>query len=379
MTSKERHELRYKRRKAKRELQKQKQNQRHDDFNKVFTYDNLFRSYRKCRCSVRWKASVQKYIANAPLNVYKAYESLHNDTFKSDGFYEFDLYERGKARHIRSVTIDERVVQRCLCDYSLVPIVGRTFIYDNGASMRGKGYSFAVKRIDRHIRWHYRHYGNKGYVLLFDFSGYFDSIPHGVINDILEKEYTDERLINLNEHFVSMFGEKGLGLGSQISQVLALAAANRIDHFIKENLGIKCYGRYMDDGYLIHPSKEYLQKCLVEIKRMCDELGLVLNLKKTRIVPLSRDFQWLKITFKLTPSGYIIKRIWHKSVVRMRRKLKKLKRKMDAGLLTIKDIQASYRSWKSHALGLDCYRTMKSMDELYCRLFENDLKGAVCA
>lgn len=375
MTSEERKEVRYQRRKAKRLEAKERNTLAFDDFDKVFTYEHLFQSYRMCRKNVRWKSSTQKYISNAPLNVYDTYKRLHNGTFKSEGFYEFDLFERGKKRHIRSVLIDERVVQRCLCDYSLVPMMRRTFIYDNGASLSRKGYSFAVKRIDRHIRWHYRHYGNKGYVLLFDFSGYFDSISHEQLEQIIRKQYKDERLINLLMHFIKMFGDKGLGLGSQISQVLALAAANEIDHLIKEELGIRCYGRYMDDGYLIHQDKEYLKQCLIKIQEKCAELGLILNIKKTRIIPISRDFQWLKIKFKLTPSGYIVKRIWHKSVVRMRRKLKKLKKKMLNGILTLKDIRASFESWKSHTLGLDCYRTMLEMQKLYHSLFENEVTG----
>ena len=375
MTSEERKEVRYQRRKAKRLEAKERNTLAFDDFDKVFTYEHLFQSYRMCRKNVRWKSSTQKYISNAPLNVYDTFKRLHNGTFKSEGFYEFDLFERGKKRHIRSVLIDERVVQRCLCDYSLVPMMRRTFIYDNGASLSRKGYSFAVKRIDRHIRWHYRHYGNKGYVLLFDFSGYFDSISHEQLEQIIRKQYKDERLINLLMHFIKMFGDKGLGLGSQISQVLALAAANEIDHLIKEELGIRCYGRYMDDGYLIHQDKEYLKQCLIKIQEKCAELGLILNIKKTRIIPISRDFQWLKIKFKLTPSGYIVKRIWHKSVVRMRRKLKKLKKKMLNGILTLKDIRASFESWKSHTLGLDCYRTMLEMQKLYHSLFENEVTG----
>ena len=375
MTSEERREARYQRRKQKRLESKDRQRKPYDDFEKVFSYDNLFHAYRMCRKNVRWKSSTQRYIANAPLNVYTTYTKLHNGTFESDGFYEFDLFERGKARHIRSVSIQERVVQRCLCDFSLVPMMRRTFIYDNGASLTYKGYAFAVRRIDRHIRWHYRHYGNNGYVLLFDFSSYFDSISHELLEKIIRKEYTDERLIDLLMHFIKMFGDEGLGLGSQISQVLALAAANELDHFIKEDLGIKCYGRYMDDGYLIHHDKVYLQECMERIHQKCKELGLKLNIKKTRIVPIRRDFQWLKIMFRLTESGYIVKRIWHKSVVRMRRKMKKLKRKMDAGLLEQSDIRASYESWKSHTIGLDVYHTMRSMDELYNSLFGNEVTG----
>lgn len=375
MTSEERKELRYLRRKQKRIEAKNRLKEQCDDFNKVFTYEHLYKSYLKCRRNVRWKSSTQKYISNAPLNVYNTYEQLHNGTFKSDGFYEFDLYERGKARHIRSVSINERVVQRCLCDYSLVPMMRRSLIYDNGASLQNKGYSFAVKRINRHIRWHYRHYGNNGYVLLFDFSSYFDNISHELLEKIIRKEYDDERIIGLLMHFIKMFGNIGLGLGSQISQVFALSVANELDHFIKETLCIHCYGRYMDDGYLIHQNKEYLQECLVRIQEKCKELGLILNLKKTRIIPIRRNFKWLKIKFRLTETGYIVKRIWHKSVVRMRRKLKKLKRKLDAGLLAMSDIIASYESWKSHTLGLDAYRTLFEMDKLFCSLFGNEVTG----
>lgn len=373
MTSEERRGLRYQRRKAKRNAIKAKRNRYYDDFDSVFTYEHLYRSYKKCRRNVRWKASVQRYIANAPLNVYKSYEALHNGSFHSDGFFEFDLFERGKARHIRSVTIDERVVQRCLCDHSLVPVVSRTFIYDNGASLANKGYTFAVNRIQRHIHWHYRKYGNDGYVLLFDFSSYFDNISHELIKRILRKEYSDERLIDLTGHFISMFGEKGLGLGSQISQVLALAAANELDHYIKEVLQIKCYGRYMDDGYLIHPSKEYLHECLVKIGAKCEELGLKLNLKKTQIVPLRKDFGWLKIKFRLTESGYLVKRVWHKSVVRMRRKLKKLKNKYDTGKITRSDIEASYQSWVSHTRGLNVYKTLTQMNKLFFTLYSSEV------
>lgn len=375
MTSEERKEARYQRRKQRRLDAKSRQMKDYDDYDKVFTYDHLFNAYRMCRKNVRWKASTQRYIANAPLNVFNTYTELHNGSFKSDGFYEFDLFERGKARHIRSVSIHERVVQRCLCDFSLVPMMRRSFIYDNGASLQHKGYSFAVKRIDRHIRWHYRHYGNDGYVLLFDFSSYFDSIPHDYLEKIIRKQYTDERLIQLIMHFIKMFGDVGLGLGSQISQVLALASANELDHYIKETLKIHCYGRYMDDGYLIHHNKKYLQECLIKIQKKCEELGLKLNLKKTRITPLRRDFQWLKIMFRLTDSGYIVKRVWRKSVVRMRRKIKKLKLKLEAGVLAMSDIRASYESWKSHTLDLDIYKTMCSMNKLYNSLFGNEVTG----
>ncbi len=373
MTSSERHEVRYQRRKAKREQKKRNHNRNYDCFDKVFTYRHLYHAYRLCRRNVRWKASVQKYIANASLQICAAYRELHNGTFKSHGFYEFDLFERGKARHIRSIDMYERVVQRCTCDYSMIPILTRTFIYDNGASMKHKGYGFAVKRFRRHLQWHVHKHGNKGYVLLFDFSSYFDNIPHELLFRILEKEYTDERTLKLIKHFIQCFGDKGIGLGSQVSQVLALAAANELDHFIKEKLHIKCYGRYMDDGYLIHKSKEYLEECLRLIQQKCEELGLKLSLKKTKIVPICRDFMWLKVRYRVTESGHTVKRVWRKSVVRMRRKMKKLKKKYEQGIITLFDVKQSYQSWQAHVAGLHMYKTMKRLDELYYNLFGTEV------
>ena len=88
---------------------------------------------------------MQKYITQAPLNVLQTYNQLQAGKSKSKGFYEFDIMERGKQRHIRSVVIGERVVQRCLCDYALVPVLTRTFVYrvsitPTACGIAGKGF-----------------------------------------------------------------------------------------------------------------------------------------------------------------------------------------------------------------------------------------------
>lgn len=374
MTSTERHEARYQRRVAARRAKKANVQREADSFDAVFTYENLYQAYKCCRRGVAWKSSVQRYIANAPLLVCRTHKQLHDGIFRSPGFYEFDLYERGKCRHIRSTVIGERVVQRCLCDRALVPMLGRTFIYDNGASMKYKGYDFAIRRITSHLQKHYRRYGQEGYVLLFDFSKFFDNISHAVIKAALQKEFTDERLLKLTFHFIDAFGDIGMGLGSQISQVLALESANRLDHYIKEVLRIKYYGRYMDDGYLIHPSKEYLQKCVAAIKKICEDLGIKLNTKKTQIVKLSHGFTWLKVRFFLTKSGKVVKKIYKRSVTRMRVKLKKLKKRLSEGLLLPSDVYQTWQSWRAYAMKFNAYNTVNNMAELVKQLFYQPIR-----
>ena len=168
----------------------------------------------------------------------------------------------GKAEAYSSVHISERVVQRCLCDYCLVPMLSRSFIYDNGASLRGKGYDFAVSRVTRFLAEHYRKHGREGYVLVFDFSKYFDTARHEPVFRELERSGIDDRLVSLSKYFIQNFGDVGLGLGSQVSQIAALALPNRIDHYIKDVLGMKYYARYMDDGCIISESKAELEICL---------------------------------------------------------------------------------------------------------------------
>ena len=372
MTSEERREARFQRRVAKRAAHKRELCAKYDDYEQVFSYRHLYEAYKKCRRNVGWKASVQRYITNAPLNVRHTYDQLVDGRYRTKGFIEFDVYERGKKRHIKSVTIGERVVQRCLCDYALVPMVGRTFIYDNGASMENKGYTFAINRICQHLREHYRKHGTEGYILLFDFSKFFDRVSHKLVKAILRKEFTDERLIAIMEHFIDAFGDVGMGLGSQISQVLALASANRLDHYIKEKAQIRGYGRYMDDGYLIHHSKEHLQKCMQAIKILCRRLDIKLNEKKTQIVKLSHGFTWLKVRFFLLPSGKIVRKIYRRSVTKQRKKIKKFKELIATGKMTMMDAYSSWQSWKAYALNFNAWHTIKNMEMLFGELFNSD-------
>lgn len=369
-----RKEMRYRRREIRRNRWREELKEC-DDYEKVFCYRNLYRAYKKSRKNVSWKCSVQKFIVNAPLLVYRLYKTLIAGRFKSSGFCEFYLYERGKVRYIRSVVMKERVVQRCLCDNALVPVLTRSFIYDNGACLTGKGYSFQNRRLDRHLNRHIRKHGNSGYALLYDFSKFFDRISHKLVKGIVDRAFRDKRIVKLTYHFIDAFGNIGLGLGSQISQVLALASANRLDHEIKETLRMRSYGRYNDDGYIYHESKERLFECMEHIKKVCDDLEITLNVKKTQIVKLTRGFSWLKVHHIITDTGRHVKKIYKKSIVRQRRKFKKFKDRVDKGLMLMSDVNAARASWFGYAGNFDSWHAQQNMKAHLNRLFPN-MEGA---
>lgn len=375
MNSEERRLKRYKRRKAKRDLKKQKKIDGHNTLEAVADGNALVEAFYESRKEVSWKASVQRYEMNLLRNTLESKRKLEMGEDVSQGFIEFSLMERGKTRWIKSVHIKERCVQRSLCDNVLVPVIQRGLIYDNGASMKNKGIHFALNRMDAHLHRFYRNNGfsNDGYILLIDFSGYFDNILHEPIYDILRNEFKDERLLRLTRQLIEPFDSNGehksLGIGSQISQILAVRYPTEIDMYVKQKLHIKYYGRYMDDSYLIHHDKEYLKQCLEEMKALYAKYGIIVNTKKTQIVKLSHGFTFLKVHHILNENGKIIKKPCKASIVRERRKLKKLKKKLDNGEIKYEDIECQYQSWRGYISYTDCYNTVKRMDNLYNELF----------
>ncbi len=69
---------------------------------------------------------------------------------------------------------------------------------------------------------------------------------------------------------------------------------NDFDHFIKEELKIKCYIRYQDDMLLIHEFKEYLKECLIKIKLELAKVKLTLN-HKTRIYKSNENMNFIGV------------------------------------------------------------------------------------
>lgn len=381
MTSEERHEARYQRRVRKRQERRLALSKSCGDFEDVFSYSNLYQSGHICCRGVAWKSSTQMYRFNLVTNTAATRRALLDGSYKSRGFIEFDLYDRGKMRHIRSIHISERVVQRTLCDKAVNPCLKPAFIYDNGASTQNKGITFGLDRLTCHLQRHYRKHGNRGYVLLFDFSDYFAKAQHWPVRMELEKRIHDERTRALANECLDNFGPVGYGLGSQISQTAALMLPNRLDHFIKEKLGIKGYARYMDDGYLIHESKAYLQSCLLHIKEVCDSLGIILNLKKTKIKRLADGFKFLQVRFKLLETGKVLRKMSYESIKKMRRKLVKFHRWNVEGRVvmigrkpirkefSLSDICKAYGSWRGHMRHGNSFHAIQRMDKFFKRLF----------
>lgn len=374
MTSEERRDGRYRRRKAARAAKRDEDAKEWDNYTDVFQYGHLYDSVRACVSGVNWKASVQRYGLIRGQRVLDSYNDLDDDIVAPVKFRKFPLYERGKRREIKSVGMRTRVEQRTGCDHALMPAITRHLIHDCGACVKGKGQSFAEARFMRHLTRALKKTGLETWVLFYDFHGYFDSIDHALIKAKIAALFNDQRLVNVFGRWVDAFREpggpaKGLGLGSQISQGLALEHANVLDHAVKERLRAKEYGRYNDDGYAFFSTKEAAKTALELIRRVCAANMIELNEKKVKIQKVTQPMHYLKKVYKIVNECRVLKLLSRKSKRRERQKLKKLRLKVLAGTITVKDAWQSFQSWASTAKRCRGHNAILNMQKRFRRLF----------
>lgn len=345
------------------------------------TLQGLFELNTLCECTYectkqsRWKETTQRYIANMlPLNI-DLREDVLNGRYAVQPTTDFLLNERGHIRKIEAPVVRDRIVQKTLTKHVLTPSLRPYLIYDNYASLTDSGTHFARRRLEVMLRRYMSKNGTDGYILLIDIRKYFENVDHEVLKDLIAPKLAKEprEVIDLIHYVIdtSSHSEKGLNLGSEAPQIFAVYYLNPIDQFVKVVKGIRYYGRYMDDIFVIGKSKVELTHLLTEIKEKLSELKLEINEKKTHIVKLNHGFTFLQVKYNILPSGRILKRLSHGKIVREKRRLKAFKRMTDRGQMTENDVLLCYKSWRGTVVREHnaCRKTLDNLDALYKSLF----------
>lgn len=285
--------------------------------------NNLYKAYKTSVKSSKWKEKTQRFMMNFLRYIFEIQDDIVNRTLQNGAMEEFTLHERGRIRPITSIQIRDRIVRHVLCDEILLPEVKKHIIYDNCASIKGRGISQQRKRFEIHLHKYYERYGNDGWIMFGDFSKFYDNIIHAIAKQELLKLFDNDEFINwlltlifesfridvsymTDEEYATcmtdMFNkleyreipkeqltgekwmEKSVNIGDQLSQVIGIYYPHRIDTYVKYVRSQKFYGRYMDDWYIMNPSKEVLNDLLENIYKIANEYGIHINKKKTRIV-----------------------------------------------------------------------------------------------
>lgn len=338
----------------------------------ISTVKELNRCFHLCAEDSFYKAAVQRYEDKLLLNNLNLQEDLRNGTYRRGKTLDFILNERGKVRNINAPTVRDRVVGKTLCQNILWPCLTPYLIYDNGASQKGKGTSFARKRHLIHLQEAKEEWGLDFYIAQTDIHSYFASIDHDTLVGMVLPKIPYASCHPLIEYSIRASGAgAGVNLGDEPPQAFAAYYLTPVDNLCKRD--IRYYGRYADDIYLIHNDKAVLKDMLAAMIDKMRELKLEPNLSKTCITKATHGYTFMQVQYKVL-ADRIIRKPTRAKITRERRRLKGYRRLVDAERATANEARDWYKGWREN-LRKDCPQSIRSvarLDSLTDNLF---LKG----
>ena len=342
---------------------------------KVCSISNLYKAMLKSKSGVIWKDSVAKFVMNGLLNCNDIKKKIYSNSYEILPYTKFIIH-CPKTRFIESTRIRDRVFQRSLCDNYLYDQLTKNLIYDNCSSQKGKGTDFARDRLKYHLKTFYSKYGTNGYCLKCDIKDFYGSTLHSVAKEAVEREVEDEwakqEAFRIIDSFNKAAGtDMGMGLGSQITQLIQLTILSPMDHMIIGELG-EMYIRYNDDFIFLHPDKQYLWECR---KRIEEELAKVhhrLSDKKTQIFPITHPIHFLGFSFMLHENGRVTMKVLREKLTHERNKLRKQVALAKQGVLTKEKVDRCYESHRSYLKKSDSRGQLFRMDKFYKGLWEDN-------
>jgi RNA-directed DNA polymerase len=241
---------------------------------------------------------------------------------------------------------------------TLQPRVERFFIHDTYAGRPGRGVQSAVERamtFQRRVASPDK--PQSGWLLKADVRHFYPSLRHSVLLDICRRRFRDAGITALLSRYLavwSVWSETpgvGIPLGSSLSCLLANLYLDPFDHWVKDELGWKCYLRYADDMLFLHHERAALTVLQARLTvRLVEEFALTLNARKTEVRRTGSGVDFLG--YRLFYYHCLLRR---KNMGKIRRRLGRFARAYAAGTLYAADIRKSLAGWLGYARFADTY------------------------
>lgn len=234
-----------------------------------YVYDsaNLVLSQYKAQKGKGVRTEITKFNNRISENLTDLWEMLYYETYTPGEYRIKTIYEPKERIIMIAPFYPDRIVHHCI-----INILGEywtnVFISHTYACIKGRGAHKCMEDIHHDLVT-----DRKGtqYCLKIDIKKFYDNVDHAALKRIIRYMIADEQMLRLLDKVIDSNGkEKGLPIGNFTSQYLANLYLAYFDHWMKEDLGIKYYYRYMDDIVILHHSKETLHYIL-------DMMGLYLG------------------------------------------------------------------------------------------------------
>lgn len=309
---------------------------------------NLYQCYLEARRHKRHTHSQMVFEQNLSENLVTLRDDLYNRSYEISPSIYFIQMEPIQ-REVFAGNFRDRIVHHLI--YNIIsPYWEKQFIFDSYSCRKGKGTGKWIERISKFMRSCTNNYKEEGWILKLDIQGYFMSINRDLLWQKVSEPLLHREELDWNKRSVDDFPKSiihwafpeflikaikdviyndptaswifkgkpsdydglpktkslffankncGLPIGNLTSQLFSNIYLNEFDHFMKEELGIKYYWRYVDDFVVIHKEKEYLKSIIPHIKRFLQErLKVTLHPKKIYLQPIHNGVQFLGAVIK---------------------------------------------------------------------------------
>lgn len=295
-------------------------------------YEELFKAYKDCRKRKRGTFNSLEFEIDENLNLYNLWYDLNTKKYEVGKSIVFCV-EKPVKREVFAANFRDRIVHHLVIN-QINDILEDEFIDDSYSCRLGRGTDYGIKKCYEYIKEASSNFTKDCYVVKCDLKSFFMTINKKVLFDklcaflknkykvgkisidylyyLLEKIIFNEPNKNCImkqkwENWKDLPKEKslffcddgyGLPIGNLTSQIFANFYLSEFDHFIKDELHMKYYGRYVDDFFLICDSTSEINEVISKIKMKLSDIGVKLHPKKLYIQHYSKGVKFIGAVIK---------------------------------------------------------------------------------
>lgn len=210
-------------------------------FENAFSIPSLISAFQTASKNKRRRSDYWDFYLNLASEIGALHREIKDGAYSPRPYRSFDVYEP-KKRTIKAPAFRDLVVQFAIYR-AIYDIFNRSFIDQVFSCRKGKGIhharDYAIDAIKRSKK--------NSYIVKFDVHKFFYSIDHSIMKGLLRKKIDDDRMLKVMEMFVPDDEERGIPIGNLLSQLYSIIYMSEMDHFVKRELKVKKYCRYVDD------------------------------------------------------------------------------------------------------------------------------------
>jgi RNA-directed DNA polymerase len=272
----------------------------HSLVDKVYSRENLKLAWERVRAnqgaSGADRVTIEDFEAGLEENLDRLHRELREQTYQPQAVRRLEIPKRGapgKTRPLGIPSVYDRVCQQALVN-RLEPIFEKVFDPSSFGYRKGRKTADALGKIWREMG------AGSEWIVDADLEDYFGSVDHEKLMTLVGKQVADGRVLKLIQQMLKAGYEekgqryetpRGTPQGGVVSPLLSNILLTPFDKEMRQKGYLLT--RWADDWVVTCRTRAEAENALAQATKILDKLGVTLNREKTRIVHISKGFEFL--------------------------------------------------------------------------------------